>query len=268
MRPKLRRRPPPRSKPTIGVSPRYILQTGNRGPWTFGPFRPTVALPVTIRCTRPEFQRAVICHELLHIKRRDITVALVEELAVAILWFHPWAWLLRARIRVAREQVVDARVVEILGDRDDYVRCLISISGHDLAPHFSQAGAGMLRPRELRARVDAIFQEARMSGRRLVAVTVALMMAVGATTYVVAAALPMRSPAEPRLAIPEPLAATQASGTGHARQAGSCDEQATRHPVQGRKAKRCSRLPHLRNERRLYGLRSELRRRSIRHDQG
>ncbi len=47
--------PPPAAaalEAEIGVSPRYILQTGNRGPWTFGLFRPTVALPVTIRCAR------------------------------------------------------------------------------------------------------------------------------------------------------------------------------------------------------------------------
>ena len=69
--------------------------------------RPTVALPSGFDALAPEFQRAVICHELLHIKRRDITVAFSEELAVAALWFHPWMWLFRARIRVAREQVVD-----------------------------------------------------------------------------------------------------------------------------------------------------------------
>jgi TonB family protein len=197
----------------IGVSPRYVLQTGNRGPCTFGTFRPIVALPARFDTLALEFQRAVICHELMHIKRRDIPVALVEELAVAILWFHPWAWVLRTRIRAAREQVVDARVVEVLGNRDEYVRCLIDISGHDLAPHFARAGAGMLRPRELRARIDAIFQEVRMSTRHLVAVTFALMMAVGATAYVAAAALPMRSPAAPGLPISEPRAVTQAPGT-------------------------------------------------------
>ena len=189
--------PPPAAaalEAEVGVSPRYILQTGNRGPWTFGRVSSDgrIARRDSMR-SRTAFQRAVICHELLHIKRRDIMVALLEELAVATLWFHPWAWLLRARIRTAREQVVDAQVVQLVGNRDEYVRCLIDISGHDLAPHFSQAGAGMLRPRELRARVDAMFQEVPMSSRRLVAVTCALMMAVGATTYMAAAALPMRS---------------------------------------------------------------------------
>jgi TonB family protein len=178
----------------LAVSPRYIQQTGSRGPWTFGFVRPTVALPAGFDALIPAFQRSVICHELVHVKRRDMAVALCEELAVAALWFHPWMWLLRARIRVAREQVVDGRVVTMLGNRDEYVRCLVDISGHDLAPHFSQAGAGMLRPRELRARVDAIFQEVHMSRRRLTAMTAALVIAVGGTGWVTASTVPLRAP--------------------------------------------------------------------------
>jgi TonB family protein len=197
----------------LGVSARYIQQTGGRGPWTFGWMRAAVALPAGFDSLAPSFQRAVICHELLHIKRRDVVVAFFEELAVAALWFHPWIWLLRARIRVAREQVVDARAVEILGNRDEYVRCLVNISGHDLAPHFSQAGAGMLRARELRARVDAIFQEAHMSSRHLAAATFALLMAIGATTYVAGAALPMRSQAAVNPSIPQRQSLTQAPVT-------------------------------------------------------
>lgn len=193
----------------IGMSARYVLQSGNRGPWTFGTFRPTIALPAAFDGLASEFQRAILCHELLHVKRRDIAVALGEELATAILWFHPWVWLLRSRIRAAREQVVDARVVEILGNRDEYVRCLVSISGHDLAPHFSQAGAGMLRARELRARVDAIFQEGHMSSRHFTAATCALLMAVGATTYVAGEAVPMRSQAAANPPIPQPRSLTQ-----------------------------------------------------------
>jgi TonB family protein len=157
-------------------------------------FRPTVALPSRFEALASGFQRAVICHELVHIKRRDIPVALAEELAVAALWFHPWVWLLRGEIRIAREQAVDARVIELLGNPDGYVRCLVDISGHDLAPHMAGAGAGMLRQHELRARVDAIFQEARMSKRRLVFVMLALMMLAGAPTYLAAVALPMRPP--------------------------------------------------------------------------
>ena len=184
----------------LAVSPRYIQQSGGRGPWTFGWIRPAVALPAGFDSLAPAFQRAVICHELLHIKRRDIVVAFLEELAVAALWFHPWMWMLRARIRVAREQVVDSRVVAMLDNRDDYVRCLVDMSGHDLAPHVSQAGAGMLRPRELRARVDAIFQEVHMSRMRFAAAALAFVAVTIATGLIAAAAMPLRTAAPPQAA--------------------------------------------------------------------
>jgi TonB family protein len=175
----------------LSVSPRYIQQASGRGPWTFGLVRPAVALPANFDALAPAFQRAVICHELLHIKRRDIAIAFAEELAVAALWFHPWIWLLRARIRLAREQAVDARVVALLGNREEYVRCLVDMSGHDLAPHFSQAGAGMLRPRELRARVDAIFQEVHMSRARFAVVASTFLTVIIATGLAVSAAMPL-----------------------------------------------------------------------------
>jgi TonB family protein len=177
----------------LGVSPRYIQQIGTRGPWTFGFLRPTVALPEGFDALIAAFQRSVICHELVHVKRRDMAVAFCEELAVAALWFHPWMWLLRARIRVAREQVVDGHVVAMLGNRDAYVRCLVDMSGHDLAPHFSQAGAGMLRPRELRARVDAIFVEVHMSRTRFAIAAFTFVAVTIATTLVAAAAIPLRA---------------------------------------------------------------------------
>jgi TonB family protein len=182
----------------LQVSPRYIQQTGTRGPWTFGFLRPTVALPAGFDALIPAFQRAVICHELVHVKRRDIAFAFLEELAVAGLWFHPWVWLLRARIRVAREQVVDSRVVAMLHNRDDYVRCLVDMSGHDLAPHFSQAGAGMLRPRELRARVDAIFQEVHMSRMRVAVAALVFVTVTISAGLIAAAAMPLRIAAAPQ----------------------------------------------------------------------
>jgi TonB family protein len=177
----------------LGVSARYIQQTCGRSPWTFGVLQAAVALPTGFGSLAPAFQRAVICHELLHIKRRDVAVAFLEELAVAALWFHPWVWQLRARIRVVREQVVDARVIGMLGDRDEYVRCLVDMSGHDLAPHVSKAGAGMLRPRELRARVDAIFEEVPMSRARFAVAGCVFIAVTIATGLVAVAALPLRS---------------------------------------------------------------------------
>lgn len=176
----------------LGVTPRYIVQPANCGPWTFGIFRPTIALPSTFGGLASPVQRSVLCHELLHVQRRDVVAAFAEELMVTALWFHPWAWLLRARIRVAREQAVDARAVTMLGSRSDYVKCLVDMSGHDLAPHLSQSAAGMLRPRELRARIDALLEGTHMSSRRA-AVGAALLLSVMAGTGLLAAGIfPLR----------------------------------------------------------------------------
>ncbi len=164
-----------------GVEAECLEHPDAAGPAAFGLMRPRIFLPIRFRELPPARQRAVICHELLHVKRRDPAVGLIEELAVALLWFHPWIWLLRSELRLAREQVVDAGVLAVVGDRAEYVHCLVEMAGHNLAPLFSPAGARMVRPRELRARVDAMFQEAVMSRRRMAALCAALVLiALGA----------------------------------------------------------------------------------------
>ena len=115
------------------VSAVFVQHPEVRMPCSFGLFRPTVMLPAAFDRLEPAFQRAIICHELLHIERRDFARVVVEDVAAALLWFHPWVWLLRRRIRLHREQVVDAAVVRGTGDRRAYVRCLVEVAGHPLA---------------------------------------------------------------------------------------------------------------------------------------
>ena len=116
-------------------------------PCSFGLFRPTVMLPAAFDRLEPAFQRAIICHELLHVERRDFARVVVEDVAAALLWFHPWVWLLRRRIRLHREQVVDAEVVRRTDDRRAYVRCLVEVAGHPLTLRLASP---MLRSSELR----------------------------------------------------------------------------------------------------------------------
>ena len=92
-------------------------------------------------------------------------------------------------------------------------------------------------------------------------VTLALMMAVGATTYIAAAALPMRSPAIvdrasagrlTRLPWRRPLARPRSAQTGSGDRA-----KPDHHAVYERQASRCPRVHRPRNEHRVHGLRSE-----------
>ena len=111
----------------LGVAPRYFEHPERASPLTFGVFGATVVLPSNFMFLDVSVEQAIVCHELLHVKRRDAAMAAIEEMVATVLWFHPWVWLLRSRIRVAREQVVDRRVIELIGRREVYVRCLVEL---------------------------------------------------------------------------------------------------------------------------------------------
>ena len=56
-------------------------------------------------------RRLVLRHELTHLRRGDALWNLVAELAFALLWFHPLAWLARPRFRLDQELACDERVL-------------------------------------------------------------------------------------------------------------------------------------------------------------
>ena len=171
------------------VSAVFVQHPEVRMPCSFGLFRPTVMLPAAFDRLEPAFQRAIVCHELQHIQRRDFARVVVEDAAAALLWFHPWVWLLRRRIRLHREQVVDAAVVHRTDDRRAYVRCLVELAGHPLALRLASP---MLRSTELRARADALFEkEGAMSTRRSAVAATGLCVALGATVWMAAATVPL-----------------------------------------------------------------------------
>ena len=171
------------------VSTVFVQHPEVRMPCSFGLFRPTVMLPAAFDRLEPAFQRAIVCHELLHIERRDFARVVVEDVAAALLWFHPWVWLLRRRIRLHREQVVDAEVVRRTVDRRAYVRCLVELAGHPLTLRLASP---MLRSTELRARTDALFEkEGTMSTRRLAVAATGLCVALGATVWTACATVPL-----------------------------------------------------------------------------
>ncbi|RPI52752.1 MAG: hypothetical protein EHM55_15725, partial [Acidobacteria bacterium] len=174
----------------LGAAPRYFEHREPASPAAFGVFGAAVVLPPTFSSLDASMQQAIICHELLHVKRRDALAAVVEELCVAFLWFHPWIWLLRSRIRIEREHVVDQQVVNYLGDRAGYVRCLVKMSGHDLAPHLS---AGMLVARELRARISALLEEVPMSRNYSAARIMALAIVAAGAVWLGGWAVPLRA---------------------------------------------------------------------------
>jgi beta-lactamase regulating signal transducer with metallopeptidase domain len=61
--------------------------------------------------------RAILCHEFLHVRRRDWLWRVAEEVLRALFWFHPAVVWLIGQIRLTRKQAVDQEVVALAGSR-------------------------------------------------------------------------------------------------------------------------------------------------------
>ncbi|MCU1238431.1 MAG: TonB family protein [Candidatus Solibacter sp.] len=134
-------------------------------PVTFGFARPVVLLPGNFTELDEQIQDAILCHEVLHVRRRDWLFTLWEELVRSVFWFHPAIWWLLGEIGLTREQEVDRQVVELTKSRDGYVDALLAIAG--ATPRLDLAPAPLfLRKRHLKQRVVSIMKEVRMSKTR------------------------------------------------------------------------------------------------------
>ncbi len=72
-----------------------IVTKGRLGPAVTGILRPTLLLPEGIvRDRTPDELEPILAHELIHIRRGDLWVGLLQTIVLALWWFHPlvrWA---------------------------------------------------------------------------------------------------------------------------------------------------------------------------------
>jgi len=157
-------------------------------PVTLGIRRPLVLLPRRFDELTVDAKRAVACHELLHIERRDWLWTVLEAHVRALFWFHPAVWWLIDRMQLLREQVIDCIVVERTSTRRDYMQALMIFAESRRPAVLSSA---FLRRRHLRSRLGQLVKENHMSIRRLVCTMAALTLIVGGVTMAIVRALPL-----------------------------------------------------------------------------
>ena len=164
-------------------------------PVTFGVRRPVVLLPARFPELDAHMQEAILCHEILHVRRRDWLFAVVEEVVRAVFWFHPAIWWLLGEIGLAREQAVDQQVVEMTKSREKYVDALLAIAG--VRPRLDLAPAPLfLRKRHLKQRVISVLKEVRMSRTRLISALAAGLAILVMACWFVTGAFPLAAAPE------------------------------------------------------------------------
>ena len=152
-------------------------------PVAFGFLDPVILLPDPTLSLAPNLRRAMIAHEIAHVRRKDWIFILGEEAARAALWFHPAVWWLLAQIRLAREQAVDQQVAEAT-DPAQYVEALLSVAGLRTRPIPFLVSPFLVRMMSSRSslerRLQALNKEVRMSRiHRLGSMTVSAAVALG-----------------------------------------------------------------------------------------
>ncbi|HEV2444959.1 MAG TPA: TonB family protein [Candidatus Sulfopaludibacter sp.] len=159
-------------------------------PVTFGFRHPVVLLPPQFPELDAAKQDAILCHEVLHVRRRDWLFTLAEELLRSVFWFHPAIWWLLGEIQLAREQAVDREVIEMTKSSDEYVDALLHMAGAH--PRLDLAPAPLfLRKRHLKQRVVWILKEVRMSKTRWISTLAVAMGMLAAACWFVTGAFPL-----------------------------------------------------------------------------
>jgi HEAT repeat protein/beta-lactamase regulating signal transducer with metallopeptidase domain len=126
-------------------------------PMAWGLVRPAVLLPEDAEHWPEAQRRAVLTHELAHVKRHDCLTQTLAHAACALYWFHPLVWVAGRRLRAERERACDDLVLRSGANGPDYADHLLRLArGFSVTRQASWTTVAMARPSELEGRLLAI----------------------------------------------------------------------------------------------------------------
>ncbi|MCE5229467.1 M56 family metallopeptidase [bacterium] len=117
----------------------------------------TVLLPESATGWTDEKKRAVILHELAHVKRRDCLTHALARVAVSVHWFNPLAWMALRWLRIERERACDDLVLTAGERPSTYADHLLEIARTMQAGRLASAAAiTMAKKSQLEGRLLSI----------------------------------------------------------------------------------------------------------------
>ena len=166
---------------------RLFVDDSLSAPAVVGTLRPRILIPSkSLDTYSARDLRHIFLHELAHVRRCDGMVAWLSEIAVALHWFNPLAWLARKMQRADRELACDEFALRHLGGDAErrYGETLLKVAT-GLGATRSQPALSMARQAgEISSRVRRIASRRRVGRWRHPAAALALIAAaaIGATS--------------------------------------------------------------------------------------
>ena len=129
-------------------------------PMVWGLLRPVILLPVDANHWQTERLRAVLLHELAHLKRWDWTMQMVAQITCAIYWFNPLVWFVARWMRIEAEQACDDHVLNAGYQSTDYAQHLLDITRNvKIAKATSLAAVAIARSSKIETRLRTVLAE-------------------------------------------------------------------------------------------------------------
>jgi beta-lactamase regulating signal transducer with metallopeptidase domain len=147
----------------LGITRRITLLQTDAAPMlmTWGVVRPRVVLPRSADDWSDERVRAVLLHELAHVRRGDWLMLMIAELLRAVDWVNPLTWLAARRLRIESELACDDEVLAAGVPAPEYAGHLVALVrlarlGHGRP---ALAASAMARPSGIERRVAAMLND-------------------------------------------------------------------------------------------------------------
>lgn len=136
-------------------------------PMVAGVIRPAILIPQELIAISMGERRAVLLHEMAHVRSADVAYALAARVACALFWFHPATWWVARGLQRESELACDDRVLANGIRQSDYASLLASIADKlqrrlaaPSSPRAANAGPAvtpaLTGDGDLRARLSAI----------------------------------------------------------------------------------------------------------------
>ncbi len=111
----------------LETTPRLMASTEVEMPFACGVLSPVIVLPATAESWSEERRRAVLFHELAHVRRRDLVGHALGRIVCALYWFHPLVWSAARQMRAESERACDDLVLACGAKASEYADQLLDI---------------------------------------------------------------------------------------------------------------------------------------------
>lgn len=174
----------------LAEAPRLLRSEEAKMPFACGLLTPTIVLPAECDGWSLDRRRAVLLHELAHVRRRDLLGHALGRLVCAVYWFHPLVWTAAKQLRSESERACDDLALSCGTRAADYAEHLLDIVTavrRDATPSVALA---MARRKEFEGRMLAILDPELQRGAPSRWESASLISTLAVIAVVVGAAAP------------------------------------------------------------------------------